>query len=267
MTQVERYLEFLEYGRQFSKNTLRDMKSDLETFDGNLDEALRYEVENYIMKENKRGMSSATINRRISTMRNYIQWLIDNDLRSGKNPITKHMTPRVRHKHHEGITESELKDLYNKVSDDVKYFLNLSAWAGLRISEVVSVNEILHDLNGDPYIHLKNTKNGYDRKVSIKHVPDIELVKEVVAQGGLQSQRGKRTANSLYRLVRSETGRKPHDFRSTFSKIAVERGLEINTLRTILGHTEMQGLNRITANYIGETPVEQQSKELMEVFG
>lgn len=265
MTHIDKYMDWLEHGRKFSKNTLKAVRHDLEMFDGNIDEALRYEFEAFIMQQNKKGMSSATVNRRISTMRNYMQWLIDNEIRNGKNPITNGMTPRVRHKHHKGVSKEELDNLYNKSSDDVKYFIALAGYTGMRISEVVSVNEILYE-DDKPYIHLKDTKNGYDRKVSLALVPDFKLVKRYVDQGGVIGQRGKLTANALYRRVVKETGLKPHDFRATFSKLLMDKDVNVNVLRTMLGHTASGELGEVTARYVGEATIEKQAQALKEVF-
>jgi len=266
-THIDKYMEWLEHGRQFSKNTLRDVRGDLETFDGNLDEALRFQFEQYVVKENKRGMASATVNRRISTMRNYMQWLIDNDLRSGKNPVSKHMTPRVRHEHHKSIGKELLDELYESANKDVKYAIALMGYAGFRIGEVANLDNYYYDANGILAAHLKDTKGGKERHVSLALVPDPELIKTVIDNGGLQGQRGRRTANSIWRIVKAHVGKTtPHDLRATFSTMLVENDVNVAVVRDMLGHTDLQG-ETMTSRYVSTTPVEKQAKELMEVFG
>lgn len=268
MTQIERYLEFLEHARQFSKNTLKAVRYDLEMFDGDLENAIRADIEMFVIKENKRGMASATVNRRVSTLRGFFDWAIDNGLRLGRNPASGKLTPRVKNVHHEAISKEELDYLYDNANNEVKYIIGLMGYAGLRISEVQALDNYFYDDNGVLAAHLKNTKGGKERYVSLALCPEPELIIRIIDQGGLHGERGKLSTNALWRRVSAYTNVKPHAFRSTFATLLVEKNVNVATVRDLMGHTTLDGQKSdVTSRYVKTVSVEKQAQELKEAFG
>lgn len=271
-TQVEKYMEWLEHGRMLSANTIKNVRSDLKEVDGDVEELTRQKVEQIIMQDNKRGLSSATVNRKVSSIRGYVQYLIDNGVIEGKNFVTKHMTPRIRNEKTKTISKEKLDELYSEAPRDIKYLLSLMGYSGMRIDEALSVGELHYDNNNVPYVHLTKTKGDRPRDVSLALVKDIDLIKEVLSEGGLQSQRGRRTTNSAYRILvsffkKQDVNITPHGLRATYSAILMDADVNINVIRSQLGHVAMGELGAITARYVGEATPEQQAKELKEVFG
>ena len=77
MTQVERYLDWLRYGRELSDNTIKSIENDLKQFTGTLEDAIRMDVEMFVMKQNKNGLSSATVARRVASLKGFFEWQIE----------------------------------------------------------------------------------------------------------------------------------------------------------------------------------------------
>lgn len=271
----QRYIEWLQHGRLLSKNTIKSIEHDFKVFGDHLENATRFDVEMFIMQQNKQGVSTATINRRVSSIRGFFQWQIDNDFRTGKNPAAHNITPKIKNNSHESISYNELIQLYNKAPDpSLKAAIGLMGFAGMRIGEVVSVgskNKVYEDKNGFKAIHLTDTKGGYERKVTLGLVPDIDLINNIVSDGGFKGQRGNLSENGLWRRLTNyfiKMGYKdltPHGLRATFATISVERGARVDVVRDVMGHTTLNG-NAITSRYVSVTSVEDQCNELMNTW-
>lgn len=275
MTQTEKYLEWLKYGRNLSDNTIKSIKNDFEQFEGDLETATRSDVEMFVIKQNKQGLSSATVARRVASYKGFFEWQIQNDLRTGKNPAEWKVAPKIKNISHKPITQEELEELYTKApTKDLKAAIALMGYAGLRIGEVTNVgikNMVFKDENGEYAIHLRDTKGGKERKVTLGLLPEPEIVKNIAQNGGFKGQRGNLSENGLWRRIKkyfNKIGKgniTPHDLRATFGTMLIENDVNVAVVRDMLGHTTLEG-NEITSRYVGVTSVEQQAKVLKGAF-
>ena len=275
MTQVERYLEWLRYGRELSDNTIKSIENDLKQFTGTLEDAIRMDIEMFVMKQNKEGLASATVARRVASLKGFFEWQLDNELRVGRNPASGKVAPKIKHNHHKAITSKELSTLYNEAKNkQERAAIGLMGYAGLRIGEVMALgngNTLYEDDHGNLSIHLTDTKGGKERDVSLALIPEPHIIKEIAAQGGFKGQRGLLTENGMWRRLKnyfSKMGFKslsPHDLRATFSTMLVENDVNVAVVRDMLGHSSLQG-NDITSRYVSTTPVEKQAQEIKEAF-
>lgn len=276
MTQVEKYLEWLKYGRELSDNTIKSINNDLKQFTGSLENAMRMDIEMFVMNQNKEGLASATVARRIASLKGFFEWQLENDLRNGRNPAGGKVAPKIKNNNHEPITEKELSTLYiNSTNKQERAAIALMGYAGLRIGEVMALangNDVYEDENGDLAIHLRDTKGGKERKVSLALLPDQELIKDIYNHGGFKGQRGQLTENGMWRRLKkyfNAMGFKslsPHGLRATFSTMLSEHGVQGIIISDMLGHTTSDGINSITMRYIKRSTVEQQAQALREAF-
>lgn len=275
MTQVERYLEWLKYGRNLSDNTIKSIENDLKQFTGSLENAIRMDVEMFVMNQNKQGLASATVARRVASLKGFFEWQIYNGLRQGINPAAGKVAPKIKNKSHTAITKKELDDLYyNATNKQERAAIGLMGYAGLRIGEVMALgitNNVYTDSTGELAIHLVDTKGGKERKVSLALLPDQELIQEIYDQGGFKGQRGRLTENGMWRRLKKYFKKagyaalSPHDLRATFGTMLIENDVNVAVVRDMLGHSSLQG-NEITSRYVSTAPVERQAQVLKEAF-
>ena len=273
MKQVDRYLEFMEYGRNLRPKTIQELKSDFNNINFDIENAIRYDVESYIIGLNKQGLSTGTINRRLATLSGFFEWQLYNGLRQGLNPAGGKIAPKVVTEHHQAITKRELDMLYNHApNNNIKGAIALMGYAGLRISECVKVgseNKLYRDKNNILAVHLVDTKGGKERKVTLALVPDVDVIDKIMRDGGFVGQRGLMTHNGLWRQLKnyfSDMGYYDltiHGLRATFATMLAENSVRIDVIRDIMGHVTLGG-NEITSRYIAVTSVEEQARELLE---
>ncbi len=265
MTHTEKYLEWLKYGRQLSDNTITAISNDFKHFGDDLENATRSDVEMWVMKMNKDGLSTATVARRLSSISGFFEWQIYNELRNGSNPAKGKIAPKIKNTSHEAISKDELDMLYNNSSGVVRTAIALMGYAGLRIGEVANlgiINHVYYDTSGKQAISLKQTKGDKERDVSLALLPN-----EIIGKP-LQGQRGPLSANALWRRVRKyfdDMGfhnLSPHGLRATFTTILSENQVQEVIIADMLGHTSTENLNNITMRYIKTTTPEQQAQAL-----
>ena len=276
MEQTEQYLEFMKYGRQLSDNTIKSIEHDFIIFGDNLDTAKRMDVERFVMSQNKQGLSTATVARRVSSIKGFFDWQIMNELRTGNNPANGKLAPKIKNVSHKAITYEELNELYvNAPNNALRVAIALTGYAGLRLGEVVglgSKNIVYKDNKGNYAIHLTETKGDKERHVSLGFVPEPLLILKAYQSGGLLGERGFLSENGLWRQMSKYfknmgfTDFSPHGLRATFATITVKNGLRVDIVRDLLGHSTLEG-NSITSRYVGVTSVEDQYIALQTIGG
>ena len=273
MKQTQQYLEFLEFGRKLSKNTIKSIEHDFTTFGEGLEQATRKDVERYVMDQNKKGMSTGTLARRVASIKGFFEWQQYNDYRVGLNPADGKIAPKIKNKSHEAISINLLDHLYQQApTDTLKVAIALMGYAGMRLGEVVGIgttSKTYRDENNELAIHLTETKGDKERSITLALAPNKELIEFADKSGGLMGKRGVLSTNGLWRQMGNyfkEMGHSdlsPHGLRATFSTISVTNGIRVDVVRDVMGHGSLQG-NTITSQYVKVCSVEDQSRELLE---
>lgn len=271
MTQKKQYLEWIRYGRKLSENSIKSIESDFNQFGDHLETATRQDIEMFIMDMNRRGLSTASVARRVSSVRNFKQWQLYNGLIDKDPTQGGRLSPRVSNKSHTTLSYKQLESLYsNSPNRNIRVAVGLMAYAGLRIGEVVELgvtNFVYRDENGVQAIYLKDTKGGKERKVSLALLPDE------ISNDPIKGQRGVYTSNGLWRILSkyfAEQGFKdlsPHGLRASYSTLLVQSDVRVDIVRDILGHSgigEFNG-NHITSRYVAAATVEMQAQALQQL--
>lgn len=271
---TKQYLEFMKYGRQLAPNTIKSIEHDLSLFGDNVANATRQDVERFVMDQNKQGLSTATVARRIASLRGFFEWQIYNGYREGINPAAGKIAPKIKNVSHEAISYDRLLQLYDNAPDDtIKIAITLAGFAGLRLGEIVGAgtrNPLYHDKNGVLAIQLNDTKGGGSRSVTLGLAPEPKLI-ESIKGIGLLGKRGVLSENGLWRRMREyfdSQGLKdfsPHGLRATFASISVEREVRVDIVRDMLGHATLDG-NAITSRYVRVASVEEQYEEVVKCW-
>ena len=270
----QQFLEYLKVVKNVSGHTIRNYAIDiaaLEKFveaDGRVIEQIdRKVIRNFLAHLTASGMAKKTIVRRLSALRSFFKYAFENGMVSS-NPTETLDTPKLEKKIPASLNYEQVEKLFN-TPDTTSYLglrdrtiMELFYSSGLRISELVALDRQDIDLK-NLLIKLKG-KGKKERIVPItKNVAGwIETylsnperysnmeghVAEVDHDAVFLNKFGERlSARSVDRnfaadLKKSGLAGKvtPHTLRHTIATHWLERGMDLKTIQTILGHSSLE---------------------------
>ena len=261
------YLNFLKNTKKSSDNTIQAYKRDLNFFfeylkKNNL-EYLNVEyddIQKYIEELNNEGRKSASISRRLATLRSFYGYLLKKKLIKAI-PTNKVNTPKVEKKAPMILTADEVEILLSQPkSDDLKgirdkAMLEFAYATGMKVSEIINLD--LKDVNlVDSYVVCNE---GYSKRV----VPLGRISKEALVEY-LDNSRpyllktedekplfvnvmGNRlTRQGFWKIIKQyqeqahiEKEITPHVLRHSFATHLLQNGADMRAVQTMLGHTDI----------------------------
>lgn len=269
------FYSYLQNQKRYSEHTVKNYTSDLDKFLSflkkesiiNLEKVSENDILNYLYEiSNEKKLSGITLNRKLSSLRHFFKYLkkfhgINNtSITLIKNNTTKSDNPTSisQEKIFEILEylEFESKKSWSKQQE---YALFLLIYAmGLRISEALSLK--ISDFEIDEIIiHGKGDKQ---RKVPVLQNVKYEVLKAFKQRVGKDlgvnspafiSTRNDTTLNSRYvqrfierirLLFQLDETFTPHCLRHCFATHLLENGVQINDLKTLLGHENLSTTQR-----------------------
>ena len=233
-------------------------------------EATHNEIRMWVVELKESGISSRSINRKISTLKSFYKYLlIRNEVEA--NPMLKIISPKQSKKLPVYFEQRKLDDLFelDVFTNDFKglrdiLILELLYGTGIRLSELIGIKE--SDLLGKEIKILG--KGNKERLVPItnrlqKLLP-IYLAKKKECFSGdilsnlLVTNKGKklyeklvyRTVNHYLGLITNEKKRSPHTMRHSFATNMLNNGAQLHTIKEILGHANLSATQVYTHNSI-----------------
>lgn len=231
------YKTFLSNVRRLSDNTIKSSIHDISLFARTQDPqtATRQDIERWI--DSQKNLSPATLKRRVISIRQYYDWLIDNNLYKDPNPAdSPYLIPKQA-----AVNERTLIDrvsLLEQVKNDTDALaIGLMAWCGLRVAEAVSAHT---DHIQDGWLSVVG-KGNKRRDIPLALLPDraVKILAQRVAHAPtylLVGERGPLTANGLWRRLQPiET----HDLRRAALTAQVMGGANLESVRRLAGHATL----------------------------
>jgi integrase len=251
---------YLQDYAMVAKNSWRTDKSRLKELmqffgDVELRKITPFMIEKFRKSRLKIGNSKSTCNRYIALLKKMLN-LAEEENFLERNPAKKIKLYSERNIFKERVlTKDEEKKLIETSSEHLKPILKIALYTGMRLGEILELQWTQVDFETRT-IKVEKTKN--DR---IRHIPINNLLFQELMR--LKNKNGQ----TNYMFFNSETG-KPittvktgfnaacrragieglrfHDLRHTFASRLVAAGIDIETVRSLLGHSDIKMTMRYT---------------------
>lgn len=247
---LEEYLIYINNVKNYSQNTIKSYNSDIKHYFENTESV--GEFSSYLKHLNKNKYSKTSINRKITSIRTFLSWAVDNNY-FNQNQIKIVNNLKVEKKLPNVLTASYINRLLDNLPEssekDIrdKAILELMYSSGLRVSEVsnltsnsINKNNSIRVLGkGSKERVLPMTKRAYvsTKKYIETSRPKFENDKSknylfLGVRGGKLSDR------EIRRIVKFRTGTFPHSIRHTFATHLLEGGADLRIVQELLGHND-----------------------------
>lgn len=203
-----------------------------------------------------KGLSDRYINNILSVVKNYFDYLILNGERTDFNPVLPPLKLKAKYPETKILTPDQQQQFLSWASNLQKNlyvgFL-LMLFAGCRVSEAcnLKLSDISLHKDGALYLNIEGAKWGSDREVPVmcshaakiiyEHMRDLEVSSLPVTRCS------SRTLQTYATQFSNETGipMSCHTLRHTFATRLLEKGVEIEQIRRLMGHKNIN----MTAHY------------------
>jgi len=261
MNYLDEYLSYLLVEKQLSKNTIDSYTLDLNKFlTNNVIKSSKKDIINYIEVLKKEGLSSKTIARHITSIKNFYKYLerekivIDNPSKYIEMPKIRKSIPRV-------LSEEEidrLLDINIKTPFDSrnKAMLELMYAAGLRVSELINIS--LHDIDLKDSTLRCVGKGNKERllpleDIAIRYLIDYldnyrnKLLKGHYIEELFLNNHGKKLTRQGFFIILKKIAKEkeiktefsPHTLRHSFATHLLNHGADLRSIQELLGHSDI----------------------------
>ena len=269
------FLQYLEFEKRYSKHTLISYGTDLSQFSSYL--KLEFEIENikevshqiirsWISSLLESGISSRTVNRKITTLKSFYKYLMQEDVIS-ENPTRKIVSPKNSKKLPVFVEKSKMDILLNEIEfpegfegERDKLIIDVFYMTGVRLSELINIKisdidfsnsqmKVLGKRKKERMIPLTNTLLNQIKIFSQKKSVNLLLFTNFEGLT-LSPKQVYNLVNKYIGMVTSLDKKSPHILRHTFATHMLNNGADINAIKEILGHSNLSATQIYTHNTI-----------------
>ena len=256
------FKNFIESEKKYSKHTVSAYVNDLEEFNKflntnsvKLNEKLNYSfVRQWIVELSENGLSTRSINRKISSLKSYFNFLIAIN-KLNVSPLKLHRNLKVEPKIIIPFNEREMDkvfEIFNNNSGKLDrdfLIIEILYSTGIRRDELINLK--FEDIYFEQGLIKVLGKRNKERLVPV--LPNLlSKIKKYNSNNSInsylfKSKNGKKISPStIYRIVKkyfrqisSKNKISPHVLRHSFATHMINNGADINSVKEILGHSSL----------------------------
>jgi integrase/recombinase XerC len=263
---LSNFYDYLSKEKNYSSNTVIAYKKDVETFQDFC--RLKFELNNllkvtypiireWIIDLSEKELSPLTINRKISSLSKYYDFLIKiNELKS--SPLKNHKRLKVQKKLIIPFSEDEVLkvvDVFSKNFEGKRNLLivDMLYSTGVRRDELINIklNDVLLDENLVKVLGKRNKERLVPLVLNLKsRINDYLKFRNEIKSSSSNffiTTKGKKIGPSLvYRVVKNYFSKvstkvktSPHVLRHSFATHMLNNGADINSIKEIMGHSSL----------------------------
>jgi integrase/recombinase XerC len=280
---IEEFITYLIREKKYTGNTIVAYQTDLLQFQTFLrdqyetdqtENANHYQIRSWIVTLFERNISKRSIRRKLATLSTYYKYLKRKKLISS-NPIEKVVAPKFNGSLPSFIKNHEMEELLGKTdfgegfeSLRDKLILAVFYMTGMRRSEMISLH--VKDIDSGISYFKVTGKRSKQRLIPIASALKSLLSQYLDARASLLSETGEVSPfifitskgkqvypNLIYRIVTkyigyvsTNTKKNPHTLRHSFATNMMNNGADLNIIKEILGHSNLQATQVYTHNSI-----------------
>lgn len=273
------FLQYLQYEKRFSPNTLAAYSKDLEQFLfyireepglASVAEVGHVHIRAWIVQLISQGLSARTANRKLSTLKAYFRFLLRRRYLDA-DPTAKVSAPKVGKRLPGSLKKGEMRQLFEQLEFEEGYggararmILELLYSTGMRRSEAIGLQ--IKDIDFSNLQIRILGKGGKERLAPFSraladnlqaYLQDRETAfPQTTAPQLFLTDKGKPMYPKLmYNIVRkylsavtSNSNRGPHALRHSFATHLSENGAGLNAIKALLGHSSLASTQAYTHN-------------------
>lgn len=266
---TDSFLDYLQYERNYSEETIKSYREDLRQFEefarGEIGDSAPSEVKAELVREwivslMDRGYTSTSINRKLSSLRSFYKFL----LRKGEvavNPLQKITGPKNKKPLPAFLRESDMDRLLDEVDFGEGFkgcrdhmIIEMFYATGVRLSELIGLDNKDVDFSSS-LIKVTGKRNkqrlipfGEELKIAMMEYVDVrnEAV-PIRTNAFFVRENGERLSRSIVEnLVKRNLSkvvtlkkRSPHVLRHTFATTMLNHDAELGAIKELLGHESL----------------------------
>lgn len=209
-----------------------------------------YEIRYYLASEKQRGVSETTLRNQRANISAFYEWLFNEDY-IPKNPCKAINPPKKRDKVKKAFSEVELDALRSACKNlKERAILEFLLTSGIRVNELCEME--VSDIDFQSLkVHVRHGKGDKERITYTNDVAKLHLLRYLKSRKNnsailFTNFKNEKLNPGGVRHILRELGKRagvenvhPHRFRRTFATILASRGMKIQEIQKLLGHSDI----------------------------
>lgn len=266
--EINNFIEYLKYQRNYSDFTCNNYKKDLNEYNSFiLNNKINYksmgynEAKEYVIYLNKKNDAKSTISRKLSSIRTFYKYLVLNN-KVESNPFLLVSSPKKEKRIPKFINYNNMEEILNvpniktKEGQRERVILEVLYASGVRVSELVNIK--LKDIDFSNKNILIFGKGSKERLVSFGDYA-LEYINLYLKEGRnllldgvksdylivgkksekLTTRRVEQIIDDIIKRTSIKLNITPHMFRHTFATHLLDNGCDLLVVQELLGHASL----------------------------
>lgn len=275
---IEAFLEYLEFEKKYSKNTIQAYKTDLIAFKDfcevefdqfDLENVHYNQIRTWIVSLVNANVSNRSVNRKVSSLKTFYKFL----QKIGEvetNPLSSHKALKVQKKIQTPFDQNEVKEVLELIREGSDFesirdrlIVEMLYSTGMRRVELINVKEkdidhtsktikVLGKRNKERYVTIlpsvyKTLQEYLRQKREVKEA-DMEVL--FITKKGVKIYETLvyRIINLYFSRVSTKAKKSPHILRHAFATHLLNNGASLNSVKELLGHSSLASTQVYTHN-------------------